>query len=326
MNHRAKPLILGEQVGQTILREKINATAKHSKLDLEKTSNLKRGVIMHSKYTFCMKTISTWQECNTLLHERLGWVFRGQSNSEWALQTSLERKVNVKEKGYLDIREIPKMESEIIDKFKRRAFNYIPNLPDRGDLLEWLSLMQHHGAPTRLLDFSYSYYIALYFAIHGATKDSAVYCINKKIIDEINKNDERFIQKDFLTDIELHEFCNMILQEQIMSPSIMLIEPYFMHERLFRQQGLFAIPFEGRQSFEYNLSLTTDRYRKDLPKFCCLDNKDISTDLINDECIMIKIIIPKSIHNAIKYELKLMNITSETLFPGIDGMAMALGD
>ncbi|MEW4412241.1 FRG domain-containing protein [Clostridium sp. AN503] len=280
---------------------------------------------MDNKYTFCMKTIYTWQECNTLLHDRLGWVFRGQSNSDWKLQTSLERKISEKNDECLDIREIILKENEIIDKFKRRAFNYIRNLPADGDLLEWLSLMQHHGAPTRLLDFSYSYYIALYFATHGATKDSALYCINKKIIDEINKNDDRFKQ-NLSTDNEIHSFCNMVLKEQTMSPSVMLIEPYYMHERLFRQQGLFAIPFEGRQSFEYNLSLTEDRFRKDLPEFYCLDNEGISSELINQKCILMKIIIPKSIHNDIRHELKLMNITSETLFPGIDGMAMALGD
>ncbi|MDC7286794.1 FRG domain-containing protein [Blautia schinkii] len=280
---------------------------------------------MDNKYMFCMKTINTWQECNAILHDRLGWVFRGQSNSEWGLQTSLERKVNENNSGYVNFREIPKIENKIIDKFKRRAFNYISNLPDSDDLLEWLSLMQHHGAPTRLLDFSYSHSIALYFAIHGAIKDAAIFCINKKKIDEINKNDDRF-RFYSVTDIGTHEFCNIVLKKQIMSPSVMLMEPYFMHERLFRQQGLFAIPFEGRQSFQYNLSLTTDPFRKELPDFWCLDNKDISDDLINNECIMMKIIIPKSIHNDIKHELKLMNITSETLFPGIDGMAMALWD
>lgn len=58
---------------------------------------------MHSEYTFCMKTISTWQECNALLHDRLGWVFRGQSNSEWALQTY---RLNWKEKSTKKRKEI----------------------------------------------------------------------------------------------------------------------------------------------------------------------------------------------------------------------------
>lgn len=280
---------------------------------------------MDNQYKFCKKTINTWQECNSLLHDRLGWVFRGQSNSDWNLQTSLERRFIEKMGKLFASNQIPKLETEIIEKFKRRAFNYIQNLPEQEDLLEWLSLMQHHGAPTRILDFTYSYYIALYFAVHGATKDAAVYCINKKVIDEINLDDDRFKEYN-LADIGSHKFCNIILQEQIVSPSIMLIEPYLMHERLFRQQGLFAVPFEGRQSFEYNLSLTTDDFRKDLPEFYDLNNNNISCDVINNECIMMKITIPKSIHNDIKYELKLMNITSETLFPGIDGLAMSLGD
>jgi hypothetical protein len=104
----------------------------------------------------------------------------------------------------------------------------------------------------------------------------------------------------------------------------MLIEPYYLHERLSKQQGLFAIPFEGQQSFEYNLSLTVNKYQKELPTSTKIESYNEISDTLEKECVLLKIKIPKHFHNEIRQELKLMNITSETLFPGIDGFSKSL--
>lgn len=68
------------------------------------------------------------------------------------------------------------------------------------------------------------------------------------------------------------KYCNDALKEQTSIPLVILAEPFNMHERLSRQEGLFAVPFEGRQSFEYNLSLNANRYQKDLPKSRVIDS------------------------------------------------------
>ncbi|WNH13049.1 FRG domain-containing protein [Thalassobellus suaedae] len=275
----------------------------------------------HSDNIFCEYTIKSWTDLRTLFSKIDDWVFRGHADSQWTLQTTLERGAEMNKSG---IRDIPAIEKNIIDKFKRRASNYLDEFPDDDNLLEWLSLIQHHGGPTRLLDFSKSYYVGLFFSVNHTTTESAVYCLNRKLI--YNKGletEEKRYREDFL-EFGSRAHCNFALKEQTLSPLVTTVEPYNIHERLSRQQGLFAIPFEGRQSFEYNLSLTVNSYQKELPKSKKIENFETKVKLLNEECGLLKIIIPTEFHNEIKKDLKLMNITNETLFPGIDGFSKSL--
>jgi len=56
-------------------------------------------------------------------------------------------------------------ESWLIENFKRGAPALERDIPDYEDHIEWLFLMQHHGMPTRLLDWTKSILIALYFVV-----------------------------------------------------------------------------------------------------------------------------------------------------------------
>lgn len=219
---------------------------------------------------------------------------------------------------------MPEIEDEIINKFKRRAKYYLDEPPKKQDILEWLSLIQHHGGPTRLLDLTYSYYVALFFSLDQADKESAVFCLHKDLI--LAKGMETAKKRKLIGDYTYgtREYCNFILGKQTYSPLVMLMEPYNMHERLSRQQGLFAIPFEGRQSFEYNLSLTINGIKKDLPKSKKVESYEELINLLSHDCILLKVKIPRSFHQEIRRDLKLMNISSETLFPGIDGFTKSL--
>lgn len=94
--------------------------------------------------------------------------FRGQAVSKWKLVPSLARNAN-----HL------KMESALLKRFMQDAVPHLDRLP--REEWEWMFLMQHHRAPTRLLDWSEGPLAALYFAVSEdkhIKKDGAVWCLD----------------------------------------------------------------------------------------------------------------------------------------------------
>jgi len=77
------------------------------------------------------------------------WAFRGQG-TDHVLAASI--------KGLRLNRALPRY--YVVREFRRRAHQYVTDVPSDDDDLEWLALMQHHGAPTRLLDWTRSPHVA----------------------------------------------------------------------------------------------------------------------------------------------------------------------
>ena len=100
---------------------------------------------MEKKY---YKTISlkSWEDFikDIASKTRLEWIFRGQSNADWDLKTSLER-ANI-------VSSFPSYEEEYLNEFKRGAKFYLKDEELPSTQLEWFSMIQHFGAPSRHLD------------------------------------------------------------------------------------------------------------------------------------------------------------------------------
>jgi FRG domain len=101
-------------------------------------------------------------------YHKPGWIYRGVSDSSYELLPRI---------GRLEYRKHYSVKTErlLLQIFKQRAIRLVSPLPTSE--LEWLAVGQHHGLPTRLLDWSYSPLVALYFAVSiEFDTDGAVYC------------------------------------------------------------------------------------------------------------------------------------------------------
>lgn len=100
-------------------------------------------------------------------------VFRGVENKAYKLEPSIMRL------GYDKEDELINAEKRLFKHFKEQAIPHLEYNPSND--WEWLALAQHHGLPTRLLDWSRNPLVALYFAIESESDtDGAVYILTDR--------------------------------------------------------------------------------------------------------------------------------------------------
>jgi hypothetical protein len=100
--------------------------------------------------------------------------FRGHGDAGWSLDPSWFRAWSPGRGVGADFYN----EGSLLEEFKIRAPMFLERVPTSD--WEWLFLMQHYGLPTRLLDWTESSVIALYFAVRDnpGNRDAAVWMMN----------------------------------------------------------------------------------------------------------------------------------------------------
>ena len=108
-------------------------------------------------------------------HDGRVFIYRGVHSTSYGLIPKLGR-------CGIDRANIRFQESRILRLFKEQAVPYLDFNPQ--DEWDWLALAQHHGLPTRLLDWTRNPLVAAYFAVEGETNgDGLVYAYaNRKFI------------------------------------------------------------------------------------------------------------------------------------------------
>jgi hypothetical protein len=133
--------------------------------------------------------------------------------------------------------------SRILRIFKRKAHLFLPNPPSEDDSFEWLSIMQHHGTPTRLLDFTWSPHVAAFFALEAATDTAAIWALFPPGLSRRRVRTTRAsqkIDKDELGPWKMGNYERYFLPNK--TPMAFIGEPHRMNSRLIAQSGTFAMP------------------------------------------------------------------------------------
>lgn len=229
------------------------------------------------------------------------WLFRGHTSAKWRLKTSIDR-TNVDQKR--------NAEQAIINGFKRNMPHYKRTDIDLSNTFQIVSYLQHYGAPTRLLDVSTSPYVAAFFALENAEQDAAIYAFDQGLFQSYSIN---LIEKKSPADFEelvkrngdVRDdpfFTEFFYNKQI--PNVYTTQPYYLFDRLKTQSGGFLIQGSVQVDFESNLNA--------LLKYGKLDNA------------VFKFILSPAMRLEALTDLRRMNISRETLFPGVEGFIPSL--
>ncbi len=137
--------------------------------------------------------------------------FRGQADKDWSLTPVLVRKNKLNK------------EIELMRSFKQNATMLVNPMPKNS--LEWMFVMQHHGVPTRLLDWTESPLIASYFSVNEkCSVDGALWVImplelNKEArVFEIPSSEEEAVMSNYSTEALSGESQSMLLPIGIIAP------------------------------------------------------------------------------------------------------------
>lgn len=207
--------------------------------------------------------------------------FRGQACKKWELAP-----------GYLRLKQ-PPSESTLLKRFKQSAAMLIDR--DPKDSFDWLFLMQHYGLPTRLLDWSESPLVALYFALEENEKyhgeDAALWCLkpselNKKA--NIRDDNEEF----FIPSFDDEELKNYSVESLAGGPKRTRLLP------------IATIATRNNTRIQAQLGVFTIHH---------LD--EVAIEKIGDASHVVKYNIPEEKRSLILNQLRLLGFSKFTMFP-----------
>ncbi|WP_426369882.1 FRG domain-containing protein [Pseudocolwellia sp. HL-MZ7] len=211
-------------------------------------------------------------------------MYRGQARHNWDLLPSIAR---------IDVEELSSnysdgwrgIERDLLNSFKKHAVRFLEKEPKSK--IEWMIQAQHHGVPTRLLDWSTNPLKALYFAVENPAHDDfdgIVYLFSPRVwrtsSHDVDGDDEKVITA---------------------------FHPHFINDRVASQDGCFSL-------FPFSRKITQDTFEPMKDGFCPQ----------NDLLKVNKVIISKESKSTLRDQLSRLGVTDVSMFPDLDGVAKSI--
>ena len=227
-----------------------------------------------------------------LRRNRPSFAFRGMSATD-DLRTSLMRMGA----GYW------RVEGPMLRAFRKYARGEGGSL---SSLWDWLSLAQHHGLPTRLLDWTHSPFVAMHFATCGRPEqDGVIWRVDyrrtnarlPKVLKRVLAGEEADV---FTAEMLEHAVASLDALEGLSRrPFALFFEPPSLDARIVNQFALFSLMSSARARMDEWFEASRDE-------------------------VAIRVVIPAQVKRQVRDLLDQGNVNERVLFPGLDGLSQYL--
>ncbi|MFN2385170.1 MAG: FRG domain-containing protein [Thermoanaerobaculia bacterium] len=245
--------------------------------------------------------VRTWAQLNEELYAgswrnpigryRSRFAFRGMQDVESTLATALQ-KLAPDPRG---------LEQPLLRNF--RKFAQRSAVPE-DSVWNWLALGQHHGLPTRLLDWTFSPYVALHFATAATERfdrDAVVWVVDYGRAHELLPGRLRTALRRERADVLTAEMLSAVarslsdLDSLARRPFVAFFDPPSLDDRIVNQYALFSLLSSPTASLDEWLRAHPGLARR--------------------------IVVPAALKWEVRDKLDQANLTERVLFPGLDGLS-----
>jgi len=233
------------------------------------------------------------------------FIYRGQSDAGWSLDSTLERLLG----SSWSKENARKFEDRSISVFKSKYHIYQSQEHSPKSKLSWLSVMQHYGTPTRLIDFSESPYIALYFALESysplSDKNFSIFAIDytavmEKSISHIKEEDSKFSETRSSISVNPDKIFEDVV-DRFSYNVLWITEPMELNARIDRQSGTFLL--SGNREKTIDSVIASGLY---------------------DGCSLQKLIVNKALFKNCYALLRKMGINSKSIYGDLAGLSKSI--